>query len=297
MRFEKDLHGIGGFTLAWYSVLISLLLCWLQPAWSNSMDLGTREVLQPDGTRIAVREFGDEFGRYLAVKEGYVVQDTSTGYYHYARYDTAGHATPSSLRVGRDDGTSEVWRLALENEATLADRARKYREMGPDGRVLRSSHGVLPTALLVLLVEFSDVKHQNPEDWPMAGLPADAERDKSDYPEYTVSDFETMLFGDSYTGERASPDGEAVYGSMRQYWLDMSKGGYTLTGRVVNKRDNGVPEWIELSGSKASYSAGTFPAFRDSAVAAARREGQRFSECHERGVHHLRWKCLCWTFR
>ena len=47
------------------------------------------------------------------------------------------------------------------------------------------------------------------------------------YPEYTVSDFETMLFGDAYTGERGSPDQEAVYGSMRQYWADMSKGALT----------------------------------------------------------------------
>ena len=50
-----------------------------------------------------------------------------------------------------------------------------------------------------------------------------------------------MLFGDNYTGVNGSPDGEAVYGSMRQYWADMSKSTYRLKGKVANKDTDDVP--------------------------------------------------------
>ena len=45
-------------------------------------EMGTRNLVQPDGTRFPVREYVDEFGHYLVAEKGYVVQDTTTGYYH-----------------------------------------------------------------------------------------------------------------------------------------------------------------------------------------------------------------------
>ena len=202
-----------------HTLIAIALLCSLQAAWAIHEELGTRVLIQPDGTRFSVRESVDEFAHYLAVDAGYVVQDTITGYYHYARYDSEGNVTPSTLRVGRDDASSDVENLARENEQVLQDMARKLHGVESLSDAAGTASSItFPESLLVILVEFSDVKHQNNKDWPMAALPGD---EKADNSEYTVSDFETMLFGANYTGTGASPDGETVYGSMRQYYEDM----------------------------------------------------------------------------
>lgn len=45
-------------------------------------EFATRELVQPDGTRITTRAYSDEFGYYLSSANGYVVKDSATGYYH-----------------------------------------------------------------------------------------------------------------------------------------------------------------------------------------------------------------------
>ena len=119
---------------------------------------------------------------------------------------------------------------------------------------------------------------ENPTDWPMEGLTGgdkdDGDPNTEDYPEYRVSDFETMLFGDNYT---RSPDDETAYGSMRQYYEDMSRQSetdtpYTIRGRVVNKvreDDSDIPIWVTLGKTKSYYHNGTKQSFRDAALAAA----------------------------
>ena len=113
--------------MARYNLIALILLCSLRPAWAINQELGTRTLVQPDGTRFSVREYIDEFGHYLVTNAGYVVQDTTTGYYYYARYDRAGKATPSSLQVGRNDASSDVARLAEENYQALVEMARRRR--------------------------------------------------------------------------------------------------------------------------------------------------------------------------
>ena len=121
-----------------HSLIAILFLCSLQVAWAINEELGTRVLVQPDGIRFSVREFVDEFGHYLAADAGYVVQDTTTGYYHYARYDSEGNVTPSSLRVGRDDASSAVEKLARENEQVLRDICLLYTSPSPrDGLLSR----------------------------------------------------------------------------------------------------------------------------------------------------------------
>ena len=223
----------------------------------------------------------DEFGHYLLAEKGYVVKDPNTEYYHYARYDSKGNVVSSAFRVGRDDLSSGVKRLAWENEENLTDRAWRLRGYELDHRATRAagprSGHTLPESLIVILVEFSDVKHQNEDAWPMYSPEEDPDVEelpslilrKTEYPAYTVEDFETMLFGDNYTG--MSPDGEKVYGSMRQYWQDMSKGTYTLRGRVANDRDmdSDVPVWVELGESKSYYNSHGSRHFRNAVLDSA----------------------------
>ena len=260
-----------------YNWIALVLLCSLGTAWAINIELGTKDLVQPDGTRFSVREYMDEYGHYLVAERGFVVQNATTGYYYYARYDRTGYATPSTLRVGRDDASSDVAQLAFENHQALSKMARRLRGGGAVGAAVTGSATSLPESLLVILVEFSDIKHQNNKDWPIVGLTGgdkdDGNDSTNDYPEYRVSQFEAMLFGD-YTG--TSPDGDTVYGSMRQYWEDMSREQYTLKGRVVNQvreDDTDIPIWVTLKRKKSYYHKGTHGEFKNAALAAARQQG------------------------
>ena len=276
-----------GFIMLRYNWIALVFLCSLGPAWADNEELGTRDLVQPDGTRFSVREYVDEFGHYLLADAGYVIQDATTGYYYYARYDNTGNATLSTLRVGRDDASSAVAQLALENRRALMEMARLSRGFESLARAAGTAGTMtFPTSLSVILVEFSDVKHQNPNDWPMEGLTGtkdDGDEDTEDYPEYPVSDFENMLFGDNYTDE--SPDGDEVYGSMRQYYEDMSRQRgtdttpYTINGSVVNQvleDDSNIPVWVTLGNTKSSFDSiegrtkkQARKIFRDAVLAAA----------------------------
>jgi M6 family metalloprotease-like protein len=90
----------------------------------------------------------------------------------------------------------------------------------------------------ILLVEFNDVKHRTS---PSA---------------YKRADFyDTFLSTGVYvTGTRRSPDNEAVYGSVADYYNKMSSGNLTLTGYVVNGTSgNDIPIWVNLPANKAEY--------------------------------------------
>jgi len=91
--------------------------------------------------------------------------------------------------------------------------------------------------LKILLVEFNDVRHRTS---PSA---------------YTVTDFENLLVssGTYVTPTSYSPDGDAVYGSLRDYYEKMSNGNLTITGYVVNNVQGNIPVWVTLGHDKSYY--------------------------------------------
>ena len=245
-------------------------------------EFGTRELVQPDGTRITTRAYSDEFGYYLSTANGYVVKDSATGYFHYLRYDSSGRRRQSTLRAGIDDGSEEMARLKRENVQAFRTHQQQRAGLPSENQARTVSPVSSSVELIVILVEFSDVKHQNSNDeddpdWPMAGLPGPG---KDAYPEYTVQNFADMLFGNDYVTDEGvpaadqvrSPDGEAVFGSMRQYWQDMSCGNFTLNGRIANQvreDDPNIPIWVTLDESKSYYHERSRAHFRQAALAAA----------------------------
>ena len=65
-----------------YNWIALVLLCSLGTAWAINVESGTKDLVQPDGTRFSVREYMDEYGHYLVAERGFVVQDATTGYYY-----------------------------------------------------------------------------------------------------------------------------------------------------------------------------------------------------------------------
>ena len=114
--------------------------------------------------------------------------------------------------------------------------------------------------LKILLVEFTDVKHRtNPSA-------------------YTKTDFENLLIssGVYVTPNMYSPDGDAVYGSLSDYFEIMSNGNLTFGGQVINNiGENDIPIWIEINNTKGWYNEKTIynnSIFTD-AINAANNEG------------------------
>lgn len=100
--------------------------------------------------------------------------------------------------------------------------------------------------LKILLVEFQDVKHRNPNYPSKYSLPA-----------YTFEDFENMLFSkNKYISPLMySPDGEKVFGSLTDYYNIMSNGKLEITGFILNydMDEDNVPDWIQLDHNKSYY--------------------------------------------
>ena len=120
--------------------------------------------------------------------------------------------------------------------------------------------------LKILLVEFKDVKHRNPEYPSNLSLHA-----------YTYDDFNDMLFSvNQYCSPNMySPDGEKVFGSLSDYYRTVSNNKLNIIGNVINEdidHDN-VPDWIVLDSSKAYYDNNRGKEFRDKSKAKAKAFG------------------------
>ncbi len=116
--------------------------------------------------------------------------------------------------------------------------------------------------LKILLVQFSDVVCKRDTD----GISS----------RYSVSDFENLLGSEGIyvsPGMR-SPDGDEVFGSLNDYYLNMSGGRLRVHAIVINRRESlhGKPVWITLGQRKQDYQA-TYNAVFSDAVDAAYREG------------------------
>jgi M6 family metalloprotease-like protein len=114
--------------------------------------------------------------------------------------------------------------------------------------------------LKILLVEFADVKHRQPG--------------------YTITDFNNLFFSNGIyvSPNMYSPDGQQVYGSMRDYYSVMSNGNFTLTGNVINHDDdhNNVPDWLVLPLRKGQYDSVGFAqwnSFLNAVITAANSAG------------------------
>ncbi len=95
--------------------------------------------------------------------------------------------------------------------------------------------------LKILLVQFSDVK---------------CKMLNGNIPKYSQTNFEEMLGSDGIyvSPNRYTPDGDAVYGSMNDYFRKMSSGNVVINATLLNNLDDySKPAWITLPHTKMEY--------------------------------------------
>jgi len=110
--------------------------------------------------------------------------------------------------------------------------------------------------LKILLVEFSDIHYK---------------------PGITYSNWNNLFFssGIYVSPNMYSPDGQQVFGSMKDYYTVMSDGYFNLNGYVVNQDANGnqVPDWLTLPLTKQYYDEQPWSVFENAAFTAANNAG------------------------
>jgi M6 family metalloprotease-like protein len=136
------------------------------------------KIKQPDGSKIAVRLYGDEHFGYKKTLSGYIVAEGRDGYLHYANYNSGRLSilrervkdySPAAVE-GASSSIPIMVSCALRN-AELIRNADSYKRRAASNssaifalksvgsrRNVKSAGSAVSVKSLVLLVEFSDVK-------------------------------------------------------------------------------------------------------------------------------------------
>ncbi len=187
--------------------------------------------MQPDGTVFygSERASDEEFEWVTLDGYSYTI-DPDTKYYHYMTQNAEKNIVVTKYKVGIDDPeTHGLVRNIHSRTVTPMNKTYRTPSLGKPAFDNPVSGTI---SIGVYCIEFNDV----------AGR-------------CSSNDIENMLFqntgGTSYTRS----DGEANFGSMRDYWTAMSNGNLTVTGEIVNKDGSGNIEWLYVDEKKDTLNA------------------------------------------
>ena len=221
---------------------------------SAPFDTGMTELQQPDETTFIGRIWGDEFFYWAETEDGYRFVQSGDGWYYYATLDQNGEYAPTNYKVGIDTPPISSYQLE-RSQARLDEIKQRIEEFGEaveragewyaQKQAEAHEHPVI-LRVGVILIEFQDVKHYKTD--PQGNRPDG----------YYAADFDSMMFSYNYwvgdAGNPRHPEEEAIFGSFRDYWHQISRGKLRIEGRVVNPTDeNGVPEWLTADYNRNVY--------------------------------------------
>lgn len=253
------------------SVLIAFALS-VQISFAINEEYETKRYFQPNGASFLGKHFVDEFGGYYVTTDGFTfAYNESDKNFYYLMMNSSGDLVRSKFKVGLDDPEiNGISKGVLISPALRAKTTGLGEQRSVSGGLNKAGPNVATSApssvnLQIILVEFTDVKHQNPTDWPMdLGYGGS----KASYPEYTGLQFTNLLFSLN-TYNNTSPDGEPAYGSMADYFRDMSLSTFALNGVIKNQIVTGVPRWVVLPNTKRYYHLGGWYTFYSDVISEA----------------------------
>ncbi len=217
-------------------------------------DTGMITLQQPDRTEFTGRIWGDEFFFWAETEDGYRFIQSGDGWYYYAQLNEDGEFSPSKYKVGIDSPPEFSYQLD-GTQSRIDDINQQIEDFKEQLEINRQwfaqkqeeAQGQVTTLKVgIILIEFSDTTHFTSQYRPDG---------------YTTADFDSLMFSYNYWYEpdpqfgTPHPENEAVFGSFRDYWDQMSRGKLLITGKVVNpdRDQDGVPEWLKASGTREYY--------------------------------------------
>ena len=217
-------------------------------------DTGFITWTQPNSATFTARMWGDEFAMNMQTQDGYMVVQSTDGWYYYATLNSFGDYTPTTYRAGVDSPPAGSYQLQRTHPCTdtinahiaqfsaqVTANAQWFAQM----RAAANGQPV-PLSVAVIFVRFAGTSHY--QSAPTGPRPNG----------YLLSDFNNMLFSQNFwigpQGNAIHPEGDQIFGSFRDYYNQMSRGQLILNGTFINPVDaNGVPVWLPLSGPYSSY--------------------------------------------
>jgi M6 family metalloprotease-like protein len=220
-------------------------------------DTGIITLTQPNDVTFVGRIWGDEFFWWAETESGYRFVQSGDGWYYYAELDANGEFAKTTNRVGID--SPPVGSYQLERTQTRIDEIKQQIEEFNEQIELNRQWFAQKQAEVqgqsvalkvgIILIEFADTSHYR-----------NSQINRPDG--YLTMDFDSLMFSYNYwyepdpQPESPHPENEAVFGSFRDYWDQISRGKLKIIGKVVNPDNdsNGVPDWLKASGTRQYYS-------------------------------------------
>ncbi len=252
-------------------ILFFVFILYGQVFMQGFMDTGFIKWHQPNGIEFIARSWGDEYLNWMKTKDGYMIVDSPEGWYYYAILDKSGEFTASNAKVGIDNPPKISYELRrtskriseLNNERLQVAQRRYNKRMS----LISSGTTTNTTVKLgVVLIDFPTNRRRT-EVHGQDG--------------YYKIDFENMIFSTDYWYSKEDkvgnviytphPDSERVFGSLRDYYDEMSVGSYQIVGKnnqplIVNPPDPNnpdLPEWLILKHEMSYYESLSSAHFMD----------------------------------
>ncbi|NWG29479.1 MAG: T9SS type A sorting domain-containing protein [Ignavibacteriaceae bacterium] len=237
--------------LLYILVLVLLILSNYKILNAAPFDTGMITLKQPNDVTFTGRIWGDEFIYWMETENGYRFVETFEGWYYYAALDQNGEYTPTNYKVGIDSPPSSAYQLE-RSQARLNEINEQIEQFNEQIEINRQwfvqkqeeAQGQPVTLKVgIILIGFTDTLHYQGGNRPNG---------------YLTTDFDSMMFSYNYwtgvQGNQKHPEEEAIFGSFRDYWHQISIGKLRIEGRVANNTDqNGVPVWLEADYNKQHY--------------------------------------------
>jgi M6 family metalloprotease-like protein len=234
-------------------------------------DTGMITLTQPNEVTFTGRIWGDEFIYWMETEDGYRIVETFDRWYYYAALDQNGEYTPTNYKVGIDTPPASSYQLErsqarLNEIAEEIEQFNEQIELNAQWFAQKQEEAQEQSVTLkvgIILIEFEDTTHYTASYRPFG---------------YTTADFDSMMFSYNYwiglQGNELHPEEEAIFGSFRDYWHQMSRGKLKIEGRVVNpdNDENGVPDWLTADSTKYFYYQGSLDTLADEAITKALNE-------------------------
>ncbi|MBI5217182.1 MAG: T9SS type A sorting domain-containing protein [Ignavibacteriae bacterium] len=229
-------------TILFFTVIICMNM------YSAPLDTKMVQWMQPNGVTFMGRMWGDEFFHWCETDSGYRFVQGDSNWYFYATLDSYGEFAPTIYRVGIDIPPASSYHLErsasrITELEQLRDDANEELEFlaGQNQEIMSGNTFPIVRTLGVILVEFppANQKHYTNTNDSLLRFG------------YKKASFDSLFFSRNYwigaAGNNIHPEHEQIFGSVRDYYEQMSVGNLDIQGQVLNPADaNGVPRWIVM---------------------------------------------------
>lgn len=243
-------------------LLLTIVILFTSILTSAPIDTGMIEWQQPNEVTFIAQMIGDEFSFKFTTDDGYEIREGTDGWFYYAVLDENDNLVPSNSKVGIDEAPEESYRLELPGYklAEIENYKQQFNQQLLEAeewfrqKRIEANGGTVTLKIGVILVDFADNVHYRGGNFPDG---------------YHRELFNDMIFsnnGDWFDPDLPTngkhPENKQIYGSLRDYYNQQSRGKLDIIGKdgiypeILNPPDPlnpAVPDWVYLSETKSYW--------------------------------------------